>query len=217
MSNRARPAVVVAAIGCAFRRDDGVGPAVLGRAQADLDGVAEIGLLAAPLDLLGRWDGAALAVVVDALRGGEPGTVHVVELVTAPSRPPPGVRAPGVSSHGLGVVEAVRLAHVLGTAPRRVVLVGVAGADFGAGPGLSPRVAAAVDAAAAVVVEVVRSAWAPAPALPMGLGRRGHDGSARHRQLQLGLHDRCEERGVGLGHVVVVPVDDQVVDHDGAR
>ncbi len=168
MSDRAAPAVVVAAIGCAFRRDDGVGPAVLGRAQADLDGVAEIGMLAAPLDLLGRWDGAALAVVVDALRGGEPGTVHVVDLVTAPSRPTPGVRAPGVSSHGLGVVEAFRLADVLGTAPRRVVLVGVAGADFGAGPGLSPSVAAAVDAAAAVVVEVVQSAWATAPALPAG-------------------------------------------------
>ena len=158
MSNRAAPPIVVAAIGCEFRRDDGVGPAVLGRAQADLDGVAEIGTLTAPLDLLGHWDGAALAVVVDALRGGEPGTVHVVELVGAPSPRTLGVRAPGVSSHGLGAVEAFRLAHVLGTAPVRVVLVGVAGADFGAGLGLSPCVAAAVDAAAGAVVEVVRSA-----------------------------------------------------------
>jgi hydrogenase maturation protease len=160
VSSGAAHVVVVAAIGCELRRDDGVGPAVVGRARANLDGLAEVSTLAAPLDLLGRWDGAALAVVVDALRGDEPGTVQVVELVAALSRRTLGVGAPGSSSHGLGVVEAFRLADVLGTAPPRVVLVGVTGADFGAGPGLSPCVAAAVDAAAGVVVEVVRSSRA---------------------------------------------------------
>ena len=45
----------------------------------------------------------------------------------------------------------------LGSAPQHVVLVGIVGADFGAGVGLSPSVASAVDRAAGLVEEVVRS------------------------------------------------------------
>ena len=126
-----------------------------GRCGSILDGTAVLGTLAAPLDLLDLWDGAGLAVVVDALGGGEPGTVLVVELGGALFPEAIGARAPGTSSHGFGVVEALRLAHVRGTAPRRAVLVGIVGADFAPGVGLSPSVAAAVDRAARLVEQVV--------------------------------------------------------------
>ena len=59
------------------------------------------------------------------------------------------------SSHGLGVSEALRLSVVLGSAPARVVLVGIVGDDFGDGVGLSPEVSAAVGRAAQVVTDLV--------------------------------------------------------------
>ena len=41
----------------------------------------DIGPLTDPLDLLGAWDGADLAIVVDAVRSGAaPGTLRVVDL-----------------------------------------------------------------------------------------------------------------------------------------
>ena len=65
---------VVIGIGNSFRRDDGVGPAVaaelIGR---DLDGLRVITCAAETAALLDAWDGAALAVLVDAVLGGEPG------------------------------------------------------------------------------------------------------------------------------------------------
>ena len=71
----------MAAVGCEFRRDDGVGPAVLARVRGALGDAEMLGPLTSPLQLLGAWDGAGLAVVVDAVRGGDaPGTVRVVEL-----------------------------------------------------------------------------------------------------------------------------------------
>jgi len=157
---RAGPRVVVAAVGCEVRRDDGAGPAVLAQLRGKAASVELLGPLASPLDLLGAWDGADLAVVVDAVRAdGHPGAVHVVEL--GPEGAPGGSAPPGhrASSHGLGVVEALRLSRVLGTAPERVVLVGVAGRDFGPGIGLSPPVTDAVALAADLVTDTVH-AWA---------------------------------------------------------
>ena len=51
-----------------------------------------------------------------------------------------------VATHGLGVVEAVRLAAALDRLPRALVVLGVEAADVGVGPGLSPQVAAAIPA-----------------------------------------------------------------------
>jgi len=155
VTDRVAHSVVVAALGCEFRRDDGVGTAVLQQVRLDSDRTAVLATMAAPLDLLDLWDGAGLAVVVDALGVGEPGTVLAVELGGDLFPEAIGARAPGTSSHGFGAVEALRLAHVRGTAPRRAVLVGIVGADFALGVGLSPPVAAAVDRAARLVEQLV--------------------------------------------------------------
>jgi len=150
------PRVVVAAVGSTLRGDDGVGPAVLERARGHLGTAELLGPLATPLDLLGAWDGAELAVVVDAVRTeGAAGVVHVAELGPDAGPDPGAARRSG--GHGLGVVEVLRVSRALGTAPRRVVLVGVAGVDFDAGSGLSPAVTGALDGAAQRVVEAVRA------------------------------------------------------------
>ena len=128
-----------------------------------------------PVDLLSHWDGADLAVVVDATRSGlAPGTVSLIELdeegsgVGIDSRGEQGAdaraswvavgcRAPS-SSHGLGLANVLRLARAVDRAPAKVVICGVEGEDFGPGSELSPAVAAAVDKAAVVVLELVEQA-----------------------------------------------------------
>ncbi|MDA8291535.1 MAG: hydrogenase maturation protease [Actinomycetota bacterium] len=156
----ARPgSVVVAGIGSEYRHDDGVGIAVARVLSSGPRAVADLGPLGEPLDLLGRWDGAALAVVVDALRGEEPaGTVHVADLRGSLRRPDGGAapaRRSPASSHGLGVQDVLRIAQAVGSAPLRVVLVGVVGERFDEGVGLSDAVRPAVESAASAVRALV--------------------------------------------------------------
>ena len=82
--------VVVIGVGNDFRRDDGAGPAVVARLR-DLvpPGIRLVVTDGEPTRLIEAWTGAALAVVVDAVRAEppHPGQVHrfVVEG-TAPER-----------------------------------------------------------------------------------------------------------------------------------
>ena len=172
--------VVVAGFGSEYRHDDGVGIVVAERLAALVGDALDIGPVVDPLDLLGRWDDADLAIVVDAVHSGaSPGTLRLIEL-TAPS--PVGARegpedlarsddggtgsavsreqrGPGVtSSHGIGLTGVVRLARAVGRAPKRVVVVGVEGHDFAQGTGLSPSVARAVPEAVDRVVTMIKEA-----------------------------------------------------------
>ncbi|MGD0747909.1 MAG: hydrogenase maturation protease [Acidimicrobiales bacterium] len=156
MTGAGPPHVVIAAVGNPLRRDDGAGPAVLEQLRGELGDALVLGALASPLDLLGAWDGAGLAVVVDAVGGDVvPGEVRVVEVDLRDPQGAPTRTAATASSHGLGVSEALRLALALGSMPARVVLVGIGGDDFGEGVGLSPSVSAAVERAAQVVTGLV--------------------------------------------------------------
>ncbi len=161
----ARPhTVVVAGFGSEYRRDDGVGLVVAGRVADTMADTFDVGPVVDPLDLLGRWDGADLAVVVDAVRSGaDPGTVRLVELAGGPSAGDLGSRGDGVaggttSSHGIGLTGVLRLSRALEREPRRVVVVGVEGRDFEDGTGLSEPVARAVPHAVALVARVILEA-----------------------------------------------------------
>lgn len=145
---------VVIGIGNSFRRDDGVGPAVAAELIArDPAGVRVITCAAEPAALLDAWDGAALAVLVDAVlvdaaAGDEPGRVRRCSLDDL-------VDAAPVSSHDLSVRQAYELSRVLGRAPRSVVVVTVDVADISHGRGLSPAVHAALPDAVRAVLAVV--------------------------------------------------------------
>jgi hydrogenase maturation protease len=151
---------VLAGLGSVDRRDDGAGPLVAALASRSAESACDIGPLADPMDLLGLWDGADLVIVVDAVRSGAvPGTLHLVELDGAEDGGSAGAGAPAVSgatsTHGIGLAGVLRLARAVGQAPRRVVVVGIEGAEFGFGDGLSPQVAAAVPEAVRRVVETM--------------------------------------------------------------
>ena len=136
---------VVVGIGQHAAGDDGVG-LVVARALA-ARGI-ETRESADASVLLPLLEAGRRVVVVDAVTGGgAPGTVSRLDAGALASGPAP------LSSHGIGVAEALALAHTLYGAAcvARVEIVGVA-IERPAGPvfGLSPAVAAAVEPAAAL-------------------------------------------------------------------
>jgi hydrogenase maturation protease len=144
--------VLVAGLGNEYRSDDGAGPAVAAYVSNAVSGV-DSKVIGEPLDLIGAWDDADLAVVVDATRSGAPtGTVQIVDLgggedVDSSAGP--------VSSHGMDLPRVLRLARAMGHAPRRVVIVGIEGENFADGVGLCPAVQQAVSEAGDLVLQVV--------------------------------------------------------------
>ena len=97
-----------------------------------------------PVELLDLLDGIDRAVLVDATRSGQPpGTVH--EPAADDLR-----EARAVSSHGLGVREALAMARALGRAPKWVAIIGIEVAST-IGDGVSLPVRAALSEASARV------------------------------------------------------------------
>jgi hydrogenase maturation protease len=142
------PGRLVVAVG-SRQGDDAAGPLVaeLVRSAAvpGLDVVELSGDLTRLLDLLG---GPRQVVVVDAVRGGEPGTVHRLDAVRDPLPAPPG----DTSTHGLGIAGVLALARVLGRLPDRLPFYGIAGAHWGPGDEPSPAVRTAAARVAADLV-----------------------------------------------------------------
>ncbi len=136
--------VVVIGIGNVYRGDDAVGLAVAERLRArEPSGVTVLDCEQEPTRLLDAWEGADVALVVDAAASGavEAGTVHRFD--TSEGRIP--ARVFRSSTHAFGVGDAVELARALGRLPGRVVVYGVEGADFTTGAALSAPVEAAVE------------------------------------------------------------------------
>lgn len=144
---------VVIGVGNPFRRDDGAGPEVASRVRAILPGVEVVELDGDPAGLMDTWEGADIAVVVDAVRspGCTPGDIHRVAVgesdrLAGPER---------VSSHRLGPGDAVDLARALDRLPGRLVLYGVEAASFDFGQGLTPAVEASIPLLVERVVDEV--------------------------------------------------------------
>ena len=134
---------VVIGVGNAYRGDDAVGLTVAERVRnAVPDDVVVLECEQEPTRLVDAWDGADVAVVVDACAGDEaPGTVHRFDVGDGPLP----TRVFRSSTHAFGVGDAVELSRALGRLPARLVVYGVRGAHFAAGAGLSGPVESAVD------------------------------------------------------------------------
>lgn len=167
--------VLVAGIGNIFQGDDAFGVEVVRRLSQRSwpEGVCvrDFGIRGFDVAyaLNEPWE---TAILVDALsRGGEPGTVFVLEPNLDSAQPPSAVMdivpvTAQVDPHGMDPVQAIRLAKSLGSLPARLLVVGCEPANLGGedgAMGLSPEVQAAVDVAAETVVKLVTEALALAP------------------------------------------------------
>ncbi|MEV7358857.1 hydrogenase maturation protease [Kitasatospora sp. NPDC086801] len=150
--------IVVIGVGNEYRHDDGAAVAVL--AELAAGGLAADRLTLCDGEstrLMELWEGADLAVVVDAVHGhpGEPGRIHRVTVDADHLLADPlADDEAAAGTHGLGLGHGVALAAALGRLPRELLIVAVEGVDFSIGEGLSPAV---VDAVPRVVAEVRRA------------------------------------------------------------
>jgi hydrogenase maturation protease len=155
---------LVACLGNIFLGDDGFGVEVARRlAREELPAgttVTDYGIRGMHLayDLAQGWDAT---ILVDAVqRGGEPGTVYVIE---PEQRPPAGGGAPPgltgsmlLDPHGMQPDVMLGMTGMLGAEAGRVLVVGCEPASVAEGIGLSEPVTAAVDEAARKVMDLVK-------------------------------------------------------------
>lgn len=165
---------LVACLGNIFLGDDGFGVEVARRLEREPlpDGVrvTDYGIRGMHLtfDLAEGWD---QTILVDAVsRGEEPGTVYVIE--PEPQQPPGGAEPGGagglagsmlLDAHGMQPDVVLGMAGMLGADAGRVLVVGCEPASVTEGIGLSEPVAAAVDEAARVVMDLVKAAGPDGP------------------------------------------------------
>ncbi len=146
LGERPRRNALVVAVGNPYRSDDGIGPRVAKWLRITAPSwVTVVEHDGEPAGLLDTWDGADVAVVIDAARSepATPGRIHRVDVDAMSD-----LRPPVVNTHAAGPAEAVALGHALGRLPPRLVLYGVEGQSFLPGVGLSPEVEASIPAVA---------------------------------------------------------------------
>jgi hydrogenase maturation protease len=144
----------VIGVGNRWRSDDAVGLIVAERLRGTVPGVEVLEREGEPVALMDAWEGEEAVVIVDAVSShGPPGRLHRLDVADGPL--PAELFA--ASTHHLGLAEAVELARALGRLPAALVVIGVEGAVFDAGDGLSPAVEAAVEPAAAAVRKEVEA------------------------------------------------------------
>jgi len=147
--------IVVVGVGNALRGDDAAGLAVADHVRAHAPAGLSVRVCEEePTRLLDALGDADVAYVVDAMSTGAPGgTVHRFDASDEPI-PSRELRS---STHALGIGETLELARALGRLPRRTVVLGIEGTDFGTGNALTPAASQGVERAAGIVLEEVAS------------------------------------------------------------
>ena len=114
--------ILVAGIGNVFLGDDGFGVQVVGRlSERELpEGVEVVDFGIRGMDLAyALHEDYDLVVFVDATpRGGEPGTVYLIEPEIEEDEPL------SLDTHGMDPVKVIRLARALGARPARTLVIG---------------------------------------------------------------------------------------------
>ncbi|MGW6913910.1 hydrogenase maturation protease [Kitasatospora sp. NPDC054939] len=160
----AAPRTLVAGVGNVFLGDDGFGVEtirLLAREQLPPHvHTVDVGIRGVHLayQLLDGWD--TLVLVDVTARGGEPGTLYLIDATAPGERTPDPAGAP-LDGHRMTPDAVLALLDTLcagtGTAPpRRILVVGCEPACLDEGIGLSPQVAAAVPEAVRTVTDLVR-------------------------------------------------------------
>ena len=149
----------IIACGNPERGDDGAGLLVFRRLRElgiEALGVRTNTCCGEATGLLSAWSSDDHLILLDAVVTGAPvGTVHRWDGI------PPAASSPSASTHGLGVMQALRLAHVLGRVPKLLEVYGIEGKRFGLGSPPSPQVKAAAEALAQQIHTTIQAGQAP--------------------------------------------------------
>jgi hydrogenase maturation protease len=160
-----RHRVLVAGLGNIFLGDDRFGVEVANRLSEmpipEAVRVLDVGIRSRHLayELLeGDYETAILIDIVS--KGGEPGTLYVLEPESGDSHEP--LEVP--DGHTIQPQDVLALVRSLGGGVGRVLIVGCEPSRVDEEPGLSPRVAAAVDEAIPLVLRLIAASTVDAAA-----------------------------------------------------
>lgn len=143
----------IVALGNPYRRDDGIGPALVdGLRDRDLPSVDCLDLGDAGFDLVHVVADYAAVVIVDAVDfGGDPGEVTVFDLADTTEI------TERRGTHATDPFELIELGGGLAETATTIRVVGVQPAETGYGDGLSPAVAQAFSEASETLLATVQS------------------------------------------------------------
>jgi hydrogenase maturation protease len=121
--------ILLIGVGNVFRGDDAIGPWVASRiAEREPKNIDVLVHHGEGMDLMSRWEGYKLVVIVDAAKTGSAplGAIHEID---AAAKPVP-TEMLYYSSHAFGVAEAIETARDLGTLPPALTLYAIEGGLF---------------------------------------------------------------------------------------
>ena len=133
---------LVVGVGNRNRGDDGVGPRVVDAVRARLAHVTTYLAHGDLSDLVMRWEPDQQVIVVDAMVSGRP-PGSIVQVNAIEEHLPIGSGL--LSSHGVGLAEAVELARVLDRLPATLTIFGVEAEQFEYLGEIGTNVASAID------------------------------------------------------------------------
>ena len=128
--------VLVAGLGNVLMSDDAIGPYCIAYLLANYEFPPEVEVvdLGAPgLDLLLHIASADVVIAVDAIRDVEPGTLHAFDRASLGN----GSHGPRLDTHAPALDDAIAFVELVRGVQLDVVLIGVGGASFEHGTGLS--------------------------------------------------------------------------------
>ena len=159
--------VLVAGLGNVLRGDDAIGPYAIKQLQARYEFPPDVELadLGTPgLELALHLSSADYVLIIDALRGVAPGALVVYDdhAITSAAQAKTGVR---LDAHSAALGEALVIARLRSEHPRELRLVGLGGAGFDFGTGMTPSIRAQVPALVAAAIEQLVQWGLPPPTL----------------------------------------------------
>jgi hydrogenase maturation protease len=160
-TNAQTPSILIAGIGNIFLGDDAFGVEVVQRLERRKlpERVKAIDFGIRGYDLaFALLDGSDVTILVDACpRGGEPGSLYVIEPDLS-ALDTPGADQASIDAHSMNPMNVIRIAKSMGGHLKRILLVGCEPATLGPEEGqmgLSETVAAVVDEATNIVESLV--------------------------------------------------------------
>lgn len=151
-----QPHVLVIGIGNDFRGDDRVGLVVARNLQArSLPQTVVLTEQREGTALITAWEQVEpeYVILIDAVSSGDaPGSINRIVVDAKPFA----LHESHQSTHSLGVVEAIELAHILGTLPSHLIIYTLEGSVFALGNPLTPEVEQAAGEVTTLIEEEIR-------------------------------------------------------------
>ncbi|UCF81265.1 MAG: hydrogenase maturation protease [Acidobacteriota bacterium] len=152
----AQPRTVVMGAGNILLKDEGVGIHVIRALKKDgalPPNVEVVDCGTAALDALQSLADVDKLIVVDAVRGGdEPGAIYRFSPEDIFEK-----RSESLSLHQLGLLEALKMAGMLGTVPKEIVIVGIQPEDVSPGLEPSPEIKRRIPEAVEVIKRLIQT------------------------------------------------------------